>query len=236
MGFQPAISRVTRREPRAMVGKGAGGVAGRSPAADRSAPASPEAAAAVASCARNCLRPVLFVSHRFPGIAQSSQVRKVGMPASPDDISQPNSRRPLAQDTPDSRPEQAGPAWTATGAVERGERSSPHVCGEGGMPTPLLRGHVPGMGESMPSERRAGHATRRGDLATESRHTRLFGSPRRPGPLTKTPAGSPLGGRAGRPASARRRRCCRRTGPPGAPEAAASATGSARPRSAASGW
>jgi type II secretory ATPase GspE/PulE/Tfp pilus assembly ATPase PilB-like protein len=28
------------------------------------------------------------------------------------------------------------------------------------MPTPLLRGHVPGMGDSMPSERRAGHATR----------------------------------------------------------------------------
>ena len=27
------------------------------------------------------------------------------------------------------------------------------------MPTPLLRGHVPGMGDSMPSERRAGHAT-----------------------------------------------------------------------------
>ena len=24
---------------------------------------------------------------------------------------------------------------------------------------PLLRGHVPGMGDSMPSERRAGHAT-----------------------------------------------------------------------------
>jgi type II secretory ATPase GspE/PulE/Tfp pilus assembly ATPase PilB-like protein len=30
------------------------------------------------------------------------------------------------------------------------------------MPTPLLRGHVPGMGDSMPSERRAGHATRDG--------------------------------------------------------------------------
>jgi len=27
------------------------------------------------------------------------------------------------------------------------------------MPTPLLRGHVPRMGDSMPSERRAGHAT-----------------------------------------------------------------------------
>jgi hypothetical protein len=27
------------------------------------------------------------------------------------------------------------------------------------MPTPLLRGHVAGMGDSMPSERRAGHAT-----------------------------------------------------------------------------
>jgi len=27
------------------------------------------------------------------------------------------------------------------------------------MPTPLLRGHAPGMGDSMPSERRAGHAT-----------------------------------------------------------------------------
>jgi len=27
------------------------------------------------------------------------------------------------------------------------------------MPTLLLRGHVPGMGDSMPSERCAGHAT-----------------------------------------------------------------------------
>ena len=31
--------------------------------------------------------------------------------------------------------------------------------GEGGMPTPPLRGHVPGQGTNMPSERRAGHAT-----------------------------------------------------------------------------
>jgi tRNA A37 threonylcarbamoyladenosine modification protein TsaB len=38
-------------------------------------------------------------------------------------------------------------------------RGAAHACGEGGMPTPLLRGHVPGMGDSMPSEQRAGHAT-----------------------------------------------------------------------------
>jgi len=41
----------------------------------------------------------------------------------------------------------------------RARRGAAHACGEGGMPTPLLRGHVPGMGDSMPSERRAGHAT-----------------------------------------------------------------------------
>jgi lysophospholipase L1-like esterase len=41
--------------------------------------------------------------------------------------------------------------------------AEPAFSREGGMPTPPLRGHVPGAGDNMPSERRAGHATRDGE-------------------------------------------------------------------------
>jgi len=51
-----------------------------------------------------------------------------------------------------------------SGPVEQWDPASgavtPVPIGEGGMPTPPLRGHVSAEGNSMPSERRAGHATR----------------------------------------------------------------------------
>ena len=43
-------------------------------------------------------------------------------------------------------------------AAANGPRA-PRAPGEGGMPTPPLRGHDPGEGNNMPGERRAGHAT-----------------------------------------------------------------------------
>jgi len=47
------------------------------------------------------------------------------------------------------------------------------------MPTPLLRGHVPGRGDSMPSERRAGRAT-----LDEQGLPQNLGTPNRPNGLT----------------------------------------------------
>lgn len=70
MGFHPAISRVTRRVPSAMVGKVAAAAAGPSPAADGAAQASPDAAAAVASRVRHSLRPILLESLRLAAIVE----------------------------------------------------------------------------------------------------------------------------------------------------------------------
>jgi UDP-N-acetylmuramoyl-tripeptide--D-alanyl-D-alanine ligase len=44
--------------------------------------------------------------------------------------------------------------------VVQTERAISFTVGEGGMPTPPLRGHALGQGDIMPSQRRAGHATR----------------------------------------------------------------------------
>ena len=57
---------------------------------------------------------------------------------------------PVSSETPPA------PAKPQAGAKE----GIPSFPGEGGMPTPLLRGHVFREGDSMPSERRAGHASR----------------------------------------------------------------------------
>jgi uncharacterized membrane protein len=52
------------------------------------------------------------------------------------------------------------PAGAAPRVRVAGPAVVPGVSGEGGMPTQPLRGHVLREGDSMPSERRAGHATR----------------------------------------------------------------------------
>jgi len=53
----------------------------------------------------------------------------------------------------------AAAAGTSQGAAH-GPKGVPGFCDERGMPTPLLRGHVSRERDNMPSERRAGHATR----------------------------------------------------------------------------
>jgi arginyl-tRNA synthetase len=92
------------------------------------------------------------------------------------------------------RPEIAGPGfinirlrpeWVAqeigkVNRIEPGPAGVSESAGEGGMPTPPLRGHVPGEGDSMPSERRAGHATRVDESSAEDR----LGIPRAEKPET----------------------------------------------------
>jgi len=52
------------------------------------------------------------------------------------------------------------PASGAVTPLAADEGGAQRFSGEGGMPTPPLRGHVSAQGISMPSEQRAGHATR----------------------------------------------------------------------------
>jgi ATP-binding cassette subfamily B protein len=63
---------------------------------------------------------------------------------------------------------------SAPSAPDGRPRGAPHAAGEGGMPTPPLRGHVPGLGDSMPSERRAGHATLDGQGSPQDLGTAPF--------------------------------------------------------------
>jgi excisionase family DNA binding protein len=83
-------------------------------------------------------------------------------PPAPAEAPAPRAKAPPAPTAVSAPAAKAPPAPAeapATRAKAPPTPGAPCVGGGGGMPTPLLRGHVPGMGDSMPSERRAGHAT-----------------------------------------------------------------------------